>query len=303
MDVHLLGPVEVLVEGKSLGLGGTKQRALLAMLALEAGRTVSADRLDRRDCGATRPPPARRRWCSSTSRSCAGCWPERTPRSKPTDAATSCAARGRVDVAALRGPADRPAAPPARRSRLARPRSPTWRASLSRRPISAVWKSSGCAPAKSAIDVRARRRPSPTSWAGETRRAGRAAPLPESPARATDARALPLRSARRRALEAYRHARELLVGETGVEPGPELRSLHEAILQQDPSLVAIGCPGERRALHAPAAPAATRVSQRRRALVTGPGARGSWGASPLLVGRARRGRRPEAGIDAGYGGA
>jgi class 3 adenylate cyclase/tetratricopeptide (TPR) repeat protein len=38
------------------------------------------------------------------------------------------------------------------------------------------------------------------------------------------------------ALEAYTHARSVLVDEVGVEPGPELRSLHEAILQQDPAL-------------------------------------------------------------------
>ena len=38
------------------------------------------------------------------------------------------------------------------------------------------------------------------------------------------------------ALEEYRRARERLVEEIGVEPGPELRRLHEAILRQDPSL-------------------------------------------------------------------
>ena len=38
------------------------------------------------------------------------------------------------------------------------------------------------------------------------------------------------------ALEAYRHARGVLVREAGVEPGPELRRLHAAILDQDPSL-------------------------------------------------------------------
>ena len=38
------------------------------------------------------------------------------------------------------------------------------------------------------------------------------------------------------ALEAYRHARSVLVEEVGVEPGPELRHLHEAILRQDPEL-------------------------------------------------------------------
>jgi tetratricopeptide (TPR) repeat protein len=38
------------------------------------------------------------------------------------------------------------------------------------------------------------------------------------------------------ALEAYQHARETLVEEIGVEPGPELRRLQEAILAQDPGL-------------------------------------------------------------------
>jgi WD40 repeat protein/DNA-binding SARP family transcriptional activator len=38
------------------------------------------------------------------------------------------------------------------------------------------------------------------------------------------------------ALEAYRDAREGLVAEAGVEPGPELRRLHEAVLRQDASL-------------------------------------------------------------------
>jgi len=38
------------------------------------------------------------------------------------------------------------------------------------------------------------------------------------------------------ALEVYRKARDVLVGELGVEPGPELQRLHEALLAQDPSL-------------------------------------------------------------------
>ena len=38
------------------------------------------------------------------------------------------------------------------------------------------------------------------------------------------------------ALEAYREARRVLVEEIGVEPGPELHRLHEAILSHDPAL-------------------------------------------------------------------
>ena len=38
------------------------------------------------------------------------------------------------------------------------------------------------------------------------------------------------------ALEAYREARSALVEQIGVEPGAELRALHQAILAQDPAL-------------------------------------------------------------------
>ena len=68
------------------------------------------------------------------------------------------------------------------------------------------------------------------------------------------------------ALEAYRHAREVLVEQLGIEPGAELHDLHEAILAHDP--------GARRAARPPA---------------------GSSGATPALptpangVDRARRG--------------
>src|SRR5919108_129901 len=38
------------------------------------------------------------------------------------------------------------------------------------------------------------------------------------------------------ALAAFHHARSILVEEIGVEPGPELQRLHEAMLRQDPEL-------------------------------------------------------------------
>ena len=45
MDLRLLGPLEFMVDGRRLPLGATKQRALLAILALRANATVSLDRL------------------------------------------------------------------------------------------------------------------------------------------------------------------------------------------------------------------------------------------------------------------
>src|SRR5687767_4605107 len=58
MDVHLLGAVEASVDGRPVPLGATKQRALLAMLALEEGRTVPADRLVEGLWGEDLPPSA-----------------------------------------------------------------------------------------------------------------------------------------------------------------------------------------------------------------------------------------------------
>ena len=43
--LHLLGPLSASLDGAPLDLGSPKQRAVLAVLALEAGRVVSTDRL------------------------------------------------------------------------------------------------------------------------------------------------------------------------------------------------------------------------------------------------------------------
>ena len=45
MEFRILGPLEVLEDGQALELGGQKQRALLAMLLLHANEVVSTDRL------------------------------------------------------------------------------------------------------------------------------------------------------------------------------------------------------------------------------------------------------------------
>src|SRR5258708_6319772 len=45
MRVRVLGPVEASVGGRAILLGAAKQRALLAVLAINANRTLSADDL------------------------------------------------------------------------------------------------------------------------------------------------------------------------------------------------------------------------------------------------------------------
>ena len=45
MQFRVLGPLDVVEDGRSLVLGGPKQRAVLALLLLQPNRPVSKDRL------------------------------------------------------------------------------------------------------------------------------------------------------------------------------------------------------------------------------------------------------------------
>ena len=45
MEFGVLGPLEVTAEGRSLGLAGTRARAVLALLLVHANQVVSCDRL------------------------------------------------------------------------------------------------------------------------------------------------------------------------------------------------------------------------------------------------------------------
>src|SRR4051812_27317379 len=57
MDFRILGPLEVLDEDRAVSLGGSKQRALLALLLLHANETLTNDRLIDELWG-ERPPAA-----------------------------------------------------------------------------------------------------------------------------------------------------------------------------------------------------------------------------------------------------
>src|SRR5687768_5041313 len=45
MQIRVLGPLEASVDDQPVAIGGAKQRAVLAMLGLEANRAVTAERL------------------------------------------------------------------------------------------------------------------------------------------------------------------------------------------------------------------------------------------------------------------
>src|SRR3954454_6608273 len=56
IEFGILGPLEVSRAGRSVPLGGPRQRAVLALLVLEAGRVVSMDQLAQEVWAG--PPPA-----------------------------------------------------------------------------------------------------------------------------------------------------------------------------------------------------------------------------------------------------
>src|SRR4051812_31242744 len=58
MQLRLLGHLEASLDDRPVALGGAKQRAVLAMLGLEANRTVTADRLIEGLWGDEPPPSA-----------------------------------------------------------------------------------------------------------------------------------------------------------------------------------------------------------------------------------------------------
>ena len=245
MQIRVLGHLEASVDDRPVALGGAKQRAVLAMLGLEANRTVTADRLIEGLWGEHAPASAAKMVQNYVWR-LRGCWPPTAARrSSRTGAAMSCASiPSCVDVrrferlsreAGRAAEAGEPATRRARRSRCgAAPRSPTWPTSRSPRRRSAGSRSCGSTAAELAIDadLAAGRH---QEVVGEIEALLAEHPLRE---RLHAQRMLALYRCGRQAeaLEAYRRRRRTLVEEIGVEPGPELRRLHEAILRQDPSL-------------------------------------------------------------------
>src|SRR5919109_4429045 len=58
MQIRVLGHLEATIDDRPVAVGGAKQRAVLAMLGLEANRAVTADRLIEGLWGEEAPPSA-----------------------------------------------------------------------------------------------------------------------------------------------------------------------------------------------------------------------------------------------------
>ena len=245
MQIRILGPFEVSVGDQPLTIGGAKQRAVLAMLGLEANRAVTADRL------------------------IAGLWGEEPPASAAKmvqnyvwrlrgvldgNGGAEIVTRGRAYELRI----DRELVDVCRLERLV---AEAARAAAAKRPVSAAREALALFRGDPLSDVadepfavaEIRRLEELRLTAAELAiaadlDAGRHlelvgeidALLAQHPLRERlhAQRMLTLYRCGRQAeaLEAYRYARSTLVGEIGVEPSAELRALQDAILRQDPSL-------------------------------------------------------------------
>ena len=233
MDLRLLGPIEASVDGRPVTLGPPKQRAVLAMLALEAGRTVSSDRLVDGLWGDEPPASAPKMvqlYVSQLRRLMEGNGAEIVRRGRGYELQLS---DGGVDVAQFMGLVER-----------GQPREALalWRgdalADLVDEPFAASEISQLDELRLRAVelaidaDLEAGRH---AEVIGELDALVAAHPFRES---LHAKRMLALYRAGRQsdALAAYRDARQTLVEEIGVEPGAELQRLQRAVLEQDPSL-------------------------------------------------------------------
>ena len=241
--IRLLGLVEVSLDGRPVALGGAKQRALLAMLALYANAPVTTDQLIEGLWGERAPASAAKMvqlYVSQLRRLLDGGDAAILTRGRGYELRVPADAVDAVRFEQLVGEASRA---DDGASALVDEALALWRG----RPLDDIADQPFAGAEIRRLDdqwLHARELAIDAALAagghaevvGELDELVAAHPLRE---RIHAQRMLALyRSGRQAdALEAYRDARAVLVQEAGVEPGPELRRLHAAILDQDPSLV------------------------------------------------------------------
>jgi class 3 adenylate cyclase/tetratricopeptide (TPR) repeat protein len=242
MEVRLLGSVEAVADGRALALGGPKQRAVLAVLALRANAPVSLDQLIEGLWGEEAPQSAPKMvqlYVSRLRRLLAGGAAEILTRGRGYELRLPEDAVDALRFERLVSAAEQSAAGPdgAAREALALWRGPPL-VDLADEPFAAteirrleeLWLRARELSIDEALAAGEH-----AAVVGELQEMVARHPLRE---RLHGQRMLALYRCGRQAeaLEAYRHAREVLVGEVGVEPGADLRELHDAILQQDAAL-------------------------------------------------------------------
>ncbi|MDA0637365.1 BTAD domain-containing putative transcriptional regulator [Nonomuraea sp. MCN248] len=237
MRVRVLGPVEVVADGERLPVGGARLRALLARLALDAGRTVTAGALAETlwpDGAPGDPVNALHSLVSRLRRALPGGWLVSADGGYRLDVEPDAVDARRFERLAGEG-----------RRALARDRPEAALRLLSE--ALALWR--GDLPGEVPEPVRrrleelrlsAREDQAQAALAGgrteglvaELEALAAAHPLRER-LRGLLIRALHTQGRRAEALAAYEDARRLLAAELGADPGPELREIHLELLREE----------------------------------------------------------------------
>ncbi|MEU1375452.1 BTAD domain-containing putative transcriptional regulator [Streptomyces triculaminicus] len=263
MEIRVLGPLEVLAEGRPVALPAGRARIVLAVLALHAGRTVSVDRLIEAAWGEDSPATARAQvqaLVSALRRALAAADP-RSQAIETRNGGYALHADGvRTDLVSFTGRIrqGRAAAAAGRhgeaagllRAALALWRGPAFDGLTSRllEAEAAQYEEIRLAVLEECIGVELDLGlPTPhVDLMAELRAITVAHPLRESAQRL---RMIALHRAGRpaEALTAFHEARRALADELGVEPGPALRALYQQILTEDPGLAPEGADRPRQA--------------------------------------------------------
>ena len=241
MDFRILGPLEAYRDGVALATGGPKQRALLALLLLHANEPVSRDALVDGLWGERPPETAAKALQVYVSQLRRTLGHERVLTSPggyklvvPPDAFDLLRFEGLVAQAR--------AAPPAAAAGKLREALALWRGRALADVADAAFAQSETgrleelrlAAAEGLVDAELVLGHA-AELVPELERVVAQNPLRERP-RGQLMLALYRSGRQAEALECYQAARRALVDELGVEPGTQLRALHQTILRQDPAL-------------------------------------------------------------------
>jgi DNA-binding SARP family transcriptional activator len=259
VDFRILGPLEVLEGSRRLALGGPQQRAVLAILLLHAGEVVSAGRLIDELWGDDPPETGAkvlqgyvsqlRKALEPTARSAAesriivtrspGYVVEVAPDELDLARFERLLAKGRDTLAA---------GDPSRAAELLTDALSLWRgpplgdfadAQFAQPEIGRLEELRLVAlEQRIEADLALGRH---ADAVGELERLVAEHPLRER-LRGLLMLALYRSGRQAEALEAYREARSVLVDELGIDPGPELQRLEQAVLRQDPALEPVASP-------------------------------------------------------------
>jgi DNA-binding SARP family transcriptional activator/class 3 adenylate cyclase/tetratricopeptide (TPR) repeat protein len=249
VEFRILGPLEVLDEGRPVLLPGGRARVLLALLILRAGEVVSADRLIEELWGESPPPTVQTALQGLVSSLRKRLEPDRRAGEAPTILRTvGSGYLLAIDAVSLDANRFKALLDEARTLPIT-DRGPRLRRALE------IWRGSALADVRDEPAVQREvealddlRRGALEERIEADLAGGLAGELVPELERLVDE--FPLRERLRsllmlalyragrqaEALEVYRSARQTLVDELGIEPGPGLRHLEQAILRQDTSL-------------------------------------------------------------------